>query len=342
MTALRTWLTTFVFLATTSAALADHHVSLEVITEKGISITALQAWNKLLNGKGADSVSIRSGREGEKVGIVESGQGSSKSYRVTAILSRKETLHLPDGTKFTKRTIGELPAWFNKIKVGGEEELKRRPGGDGMTATERGEVKSSLAKVVDFETKGQPMGDLLGSMRELTGLEFRATPATIARVKMEKAEDEVKGISAGAAMAILLRAHGFALVPKREVGGAVNLHVVSLSEAEDAWPIGQPLTRSPADTCPVLFQFIDVEINRTPLEKAMGAIGGRLKTPIFYDHYKIAQDKIDTNIDVRFPKDKTFYKKILDHILYQAFLSIDLKVDEAGAPFLWVTSAKRG
>ncbi|MBI1249706.1 hypothetical protein GC197_17920 [bacterium] len=336
------FLATFVLLTFAQGAQADPRVTLEVVTEKGISITALQSWNQLLNGKGADSVTVRPGRDGDKVGIEESNIGSSKSYRVKAILSRKETLNMPDGKVFTKSTIGSLPAWFQKLKVGGEDELNRQPGRGGMTRNERSDVMEKLSKPLTFSTKGQPMAELLGSVRELTGLNFEASSAMVAKVKLLSAEDEVKGFSAGTAMAILLRAHGLIVVPKREVGGEVILHILEMGQSDEAWPIGQPLRRSPADLCPVMFQFIEVEINGTPLMKAVDAIQPRLKTEIFFDHYKIAQDKIDTDINVRYPKARTFYKKILDHILYQAFLSIDLTADEAGKPFLWVTSAKRG
>ncbi|MEW4565134.1 hypothetical protein AB1K70_21595 [Bremerella sp. JC770] len=342
MTRRCTLLTTLILFTLTTTAWAEHRVTLEVITEKGLSITALQEWTRLLNGKGADSVKLRSGREGERAEIQEVNLGRTQSYRVTAVLGRDQTLHMPDGKRFTKRNLGQLPQWFQRIKVGGEEELMRQPESDGMTRAERNEVRSKLAKPLDFNTKDQPLAETLGAVRELTGLNFSASPAMIARVKTLRGKDELNGYGAGTAMAILLRAHGLAVVPKREVGGTVDLHVLPIGISDDAWPINQPLTRSPADTCPVLFQFIEVEINRTPLEKALGAIGPRLKTPLFFDHYKIAQDDIDTDVDVRFPKDKTFYKKILDHILYQALLSVDLKVDESGKPFLWVTSAKRG
>lgn len=342
MTKRRTLLTILILFALPAAAQAEHRVTLDVITEKGLSITALQEWTRLLNDKGADSVKLRNGRDGEKVGIEEVNLGRTQSYRVTAILGRDQTLHMPDGKRFTKRNLAELPQWFHRIKVGGEDELMRQPASDGMTRAERNEVLLKLSKPLDFNTQDQPLAETLGAVRELTGLNFSASPAVIAQVKMLKAKDELNGFGAGTAMAILLRAHGFIVVPKREVGGTVNLHVLPMGASDDAWPISQPRKRSPADTCPVLFQFIEVEINRTPLEKALGAIGPRLNTPIFFDHYKIAKDNIDTNVDVRFPKDKTFYKKILDHILYQALLAVDLEVDESGKPFLWITSAKRG
>lgn len=342
MRAIRTSLSLLLAVAFFSLASAEHRVTLEVITEKGISITALQAWSKLLQDKGADSVQVRGGHDGEKVEIEELGSGRTKSFKVKAILSTNETLHMPDGKRFTKRNIGDLPAWFNRIKVGGEEELKRAPGKDGMTAPEREDLRSKLAKKIDFDTKGEPLADVLGRIRETTGLEFRASPSIIARAQNLAAMDDVKGLSCGTAMAILLRPHSMVMVPKREVGGAVRLHVFPLGGQDDAWPIGHQPQENAGQTCPVLFQFIDVEIHRKPLEEVLAAILPRLKTPLYRDHYKIEKDKLNLNVDVRFPKDKTFYKKILDHVLYQAMLTLELKVDEAGTPFLWVTSAKRG
>lgn len=342
MRAVRTSFALLCTLSFAAVASAENRVTLEVITEKGIAITALQTWSKLLDDKGADRVRLRSGRDGESVKVEELELGSSKTYQVTAILSKNETLHMPDGKKFTKRTIGQLPAWFNRLKVGGEEELTRAPGKDGMTGAEREGTLAKLTKQVDFDTKGQPLDVVIGDIGRHVGLEFRASNATIAYVQSRTAKDELKGISAGTALAILLRPYGLIVVPKREVGGAIHLHVVSMNPKEDAWPIGQTPKENASKVCPVLFQFIEVEINRTPLEKALGAITPRLKTAIFFDHYKIDQDNINMNVDVRFPKDRTFYKKILDHLLYQAMLSIELKVDEAGTPFLWVTSAKRG
>ncbi len=342
MPTIRTSLALLLAIAFTTIASAENRVTLEVITEKGISITALQAWSKLLQGKGADSVQVRSGHDGERVGIEEIGSGRTKSFQVKAILSKNETLHMPDGKRFSKRNLGELPAWFNRIKVGGEEELKRTPGKDGMTAAEREDLLAKLAKKIDFDTKGEPLDVLLGGIRRTVGLEFRASSSIIAKAQSLAVKDDLKGISGGTAIAILLRPYDMVMVPKREVGGAIHLHVLPRTGQEDAWPIGHTPKENAGQVCPVLFQFIDVEINRKPLEDVLAAILPRLKTPMFLDHYKIEKDDLNLSVDVRFPKDKTFYKKILDHVLYQAMLTLELKVDEAGTPFLWVTSAKRG
>ena len=322
---------------------AENRVTLEVITEQGISITALQNWNKLLQNKGADSVTLRSGRNGERSEIQEVELGRTKLLKVKAILAANEVLHLPDGAKFSKRNLSELPAWFHKVKVGGEDELKRQPGEYGMTAAEKADLLAKLSQKVSFETHEQPLADVLGRIGREIQLEFRASDAIIGKVQGYTARDELQGIASGTALAVLLRPYGLVMQPKREVGGAVHLHVLAMGTTNEAWPVGYSPKQSPAQVCPVLFQFIEVNINRTPLEQALAAITPRLKTTVLRDHYTNARDGIDTTKnEVRFPEGKTFYKKILDHILFQAMLSVELRVDEADTPILWITSAKRG
>ena len=41
---------------------------------------------------------------------------------------------------------------------------------------------------------------------------------------------------------------------------------------------------------------------------------------------------------VRFPAKRTFYKRVLDQVLFQARLEAELRVDDANRPFIWVTT----
>lgn len=325
-----------------ASAQAENRVTLEVITERGVAITAHQTWSKLLADMGFDNVTLRSGRSGEQVSLDEVNLRGTKLYKVKAILTTDQVLHLPGGDKFSRRNLTGLRAWVTRLKVGGEDELKRQPDSDGLTRAERQQLLTQLTPPVDFDTQGQNLADVLGRIGRQVNLEFRASPAIIAQAKTLTIKDELRGISSGTAMAVMLRAGGLALVPQREVGGEVHLHVLKLEASADAWPAGRKPEQSPNQVCPALFQFIEVEIKGTPLEEALGAIVGRLQTKVLRDHYTIGRDQIDTSeVRVRFPKERTFYKKILDHILFQAMLSLELRVDEAGTAILWITSAKR-
>jgi hypothetical protein len=48
--------------------------------------------------------------------------------------------------------------------------------------------------------------------------------------------------------------------------------------------------------------------------------------------------KIDlASVRVKFPKSKTYVRRVVDYVLSQGRLTGELRVDEAGMPFYWVT-----
>ncbi len=71
----------------------------------------------------------------------------------------------------------------------------------------------------------------------------------------------------------------------------------------------------------------------------MGAIQKRLEAPVLYDHNSLARSGIDiANKQVSLPATNTYYKEILDQLLKQASLKSEIRVDEAGRPFLWISA----
>ena len=76
----------------------------------------------------------------------------------------------------------------------------------------------------------------------------------------------------------------------------------------------------------------------------LAAIQQRVNLPFLLDHNSLARQNIDaTQAIVSFPNRSTLhsYRKILDSILFKAKLKSELRVDEAGKPFLWITTARR-
>ena len=85
-------------------------------------------------------------------------------------------------------------------------------------------------------------------------------------------------------------------------------------------------------------RVLDGKIDGYTLEEALTAIGPRIKIPLYFDHAALAEYEIDpAKVQVRFPRSRTFYKRVIDRVLAQARLGSQLRVDEAGAPFLWIT-----
>ncbi len=90
-----------------------------------------------------------------------------------------------------------------------------------------------------------------------------------------------------------------------------------------------------------MLTYINVEINDQPLDESLAAIQTRLDIPFLFDHNALAKHEIDLHDKVSLARTRTFYKKIIDQLLFQKLLVADVRVDEAGKPLVWITSVKK-
>ena len=70
-------------------------------------------------------------------------------------------------------------------------------------------------------------------------------------------------------------------------------------------------------------------------------IGTRLKTPVLMDYNAMARHGIDpAKAMVSMLPGKNTYSSALRRLLFKAGLKFEVRVDEAGRPFLWITTVK--
>jgi hypothetical protein len=166
--------------------------------------------------------------------------------------------------------------------------------------------------------------------------------------------DELKGITAGTGLAIALREVGLTMKPEKARGQAVAYRIVPAAAdatgqstlgktgAPDpnakSWPIGWEPDKAPGEIAPSLMESLNAEIDGYSLEEALAAITPRLKLPLYIDHAALSAHNIDpAKVQVKLPRARMTYKRLLDRILAQARLGSSIRVDESGTPFLWVT-----
>lgn len=297
---------------------------------------------QLLKDLNVNNLRIRSARASEKVGIRERGTASSPTYQVTGLLTTRNTLRLPGG-EFRFGDKAGIARWIAKLKEGGESGLFETPGAFGLTATQLVKVHEALNVPVIFSTKGQRSYDAMKRISGTLSLSFTADRDAMNKmVGGNPIRDELQGLSAGTALAAILRPLGLVLVPQKQADGQMKLLITDVRRSPESWPIGWPPEKPPRDALPELFSFLKVEIQDQPLSTALTAIQGRIKAPILYDHNSLALEGIDpSQVKVSHPDVRTYYKRIVDLLVNQAKLTSDLRVDEAGKPFLWISSRKR-
>ena len=326
-----------------AAAQTQPSVSLELVVEDQAAITTSHRWLEMLQDSGT-SVRIRGARPGDTAEVKQAGGSSTPSFHVTGVLTRRNTLRLPGGEISYVDKSG-LQRWLDKLRSGGVEGLTAKPVAFGLTEPQFKELYEQLAVAVANETRGQPTASVLQGIQSQVPYSLSIVPsAQNAIATAAPVRDELEGIGAGTALAALLRPLGLAFMPVRGSSGEVILRIDRASQLSEFWPVGWPLRDNQRiDTIlPKLLQFLPVEIEDVTLDEALDVISQRLEAPLLWDHNGMAKHGIDpSTIQVALKPERTFYKKIIDRLLYQGGLKQELRVDEAGAGFLWIEPVKK-
>ncbi len=308
-----------------------------VLPEAGSAARYAHDWAQALGKLPFASVRLRSGNESPS--IERMGTQQPPHYQVIGRLDARQRLELPGG-RFEIGDSARITAWLRGItrQAGDEPETFSF----GLTATQLVALTEALEPPCSTATLGRPVKTVV---RELQGLiEPRLTLAPSARGKVRAEDyvlDELEGVTTGTALAAILRPLGLVMVPERQ-GTATRLVMRDSRDGAEFWPIGWPRTDQRRDELvPRWMDFTEVEIREVPLSTALPSLQGRLGMPFLYDHNGIARKRIDLDTTlVSFPKKRTFYGRIVRHLLSQAHLKGEIRADEAGQPFLWISPVR--
>jgi hypothetical protein len=336
------------------ACCAAPAIRLELATERGVQITAPQEWLQLLAAIGIDDVRIQSTQTPVELKAENRGTAERPSYHVTGILTAGDQLRLP-GRNFARGDRAALKDYFERLGADGAEALTAPRGRFGLTATELAAVTADFAQPIDFKTKGLPVTDLLKTLTARFQVQRWGTHGAATMPDLRRADPiryELQGLTAGTGLAIALRNCGYVLRPGkvRAVPLSYNIAPIdpgdrfqsTLGETDDRelseWPIGWKPAQLPSEIVPALLEPRNAEIEGYTLEETLEAIGSRVKIPFYIDHAALRAARIDpAAIPVQIARSRISYKRVLDRVLSQARLYCQIRVDEAGTPFLWIT-----
>lgn len=339
-------------LITGTILVAAPTVDLEIVTERGVQITAPQEWLQLLARAGIDNVRIRAGRAGDEPSVTNVGDPSRPRYRVVGLLTAREQLRLK-GATFGRGDLHRLNDYFEQLAADGAESLTAPRGRYGLTEREIETVFNALNRRVGFATNGTPLREVLDRIGASTTLEFQVDRGAASALRDEAPiDEEVEGLTVGTALAIVLWNRSLVLVPEKPRGKPVALRISEASDTarrastlghpddktQSFWPVGWAPEALPRELAPSLFKSLNAEIDGYTLEETLSAVGPQLKIPLYLDRLALAESNIDlAKVKVSLPRARTYYKRVLDRVLAQARLGAQLRIDEAGTPFLWVT-----
>lgn len=333
-----TWFPILLCLGLSATGLAAGRVELVLSGENQLAADFHQ-WMRTLSQAGVENVRIRSSDATPSPRIEVQGTADRPVYVVTGALTASGELILP-GARFQRSDAAAIARWVSDLAAKGPPERREPRGAFGLTVGQREPLLRDLSQLSGISTRGKPR---LQAVQEVAGrLQTRIALGSAERQALgdDRVAEELSELSCGTVLAYLVRPAGLALVPQ-SAGNQVSCAILPAEQAGPAWPIGWPPEKSAREILPILFEFLNVEIRGVTADKAIDAIQRRVKTPFLLDHNALAQHGIEpAKVTVSLPTGRSTYSLILQKILFQARLKSELRLDEAGKPFLWVSTIK--
>jgi hypothetical protein len=151
----------------------------------------------------------------------------------------------------------------------------------------------------------------------------------------------VKMLSKGTALAILLRERGLGFRPLRTPSGSIELVVEPFSKTTDLWPVGWPLpeTLLRFQAFSSLFKITPIEFKDVKLTDLLDSVSAKTGHMIILDRSHLLQKGIDGDkLVVSFLYRKTSWALTLRRVTARHHLRREYRLDEQGRAFLWITT----
>jgi hypothetical protein len=328
-------------------ASGDTRISVEIFTgsSQGLGYQA-QQWESVFEHAGV-LARIHSEFPGDKIGIHETQHGKLREVALVGRLEKDGSLTFP-GHKFARSESAAFEEWVRELKTYGAQGSPSGKALWGLTRDQFEGIMNALAAPVDEEVAGLPFDDAISALHLPAQYPFRlsiAAQQTLAMpgVKKHAGRVQVRGITHGSALALLLSQYGLGFRPNRAPSGKLELVGLRIEDGQALWPIGWEIPEGtyPASVAPKLFEQTKVELKDQKLMDVLNAIADRTGTPVRVDYPAIAARGLDADsILVSASGEHMTWTRLLSAITSPSLLVATIRTDEAKKPFVWVTSVK--
>ncbi|MDX1963295.1 MAG: hypothetical protein SFX18_09090 [Pirellulales bacterium] len=312
-------------------------VQFEIYTTGRVDPRSQQDWLQALTKLNVGGLQIRAGQAADQPEIKTTGKPPRESFLVVGMLDAGGVLHVPGG-KFGLRDQAGLLKWMQTLGDHGASGVIEQKLAFGLTADQLAAVQEDLAAKLEDNTQGKKGTDILkllsrGTLRITIDRDVQAALAADDPVR-----DELKGLSRGTALAALMRPVGAILVPRKPPGREVELWITSADNSPELWPVGWTSDEQLPRLAPKMMDTLNADINGVSAAEALAAVQARVELPFLYDHQSLLLAKIDFKKPVQVAAGKTYYQKLLREVLSNVKCKHEVRLDENGQPFVWISA----
>ncbi|MCA9200918.1 MAG: hypothetical protein KDA87_25440, partial [Planctomycetales bacterium] len=258
-------------------------------------------------------------------------------FTVFVILAVDNSIRTSDNQVFRMQDKAALQTWLSDVIDPKKEEQAGAEGSFGLTDKELVQVFDDLSGKTRAKTQGQTLRSVLQAIQQDLRLTVEMSPFADQFVNAaDNLEMELQDVAHGTALAAVCNTVSLAVVPHKSKAGQLVLRIVPMRQAEESWPIGWPREEKAVQLVPKLGEPLRVEIADTPLSTVLSALQPKLGVPMILDSHNLQLAKIDMSAKIKVPAKRSSYQQVLDRVLAQGLLKGDVRLDEAGQPFMLI------
>ncbi len=317
-------------------------VEMELATDPGFSPLETQSWYRLLTSLGVRRLRIGGAAPAAKVSLERVRLGRTTVVRVRGRLTAGNRLLVPGGS-FSLRDAQRIRRWLEQIQQPPQARSTGPAGPFGLSARELARLRQLLSPAVAQATRGVARSEVFARLQRQCPLPLRVPPGFAAVLDREggPVQVELQGLALGTALACVLRPAGYVLVVEKN-GASFQLAAVPARQARDIWPVGFRAGKLQGKRFDRLFVAVPVNVAQgTRVTQVLVAFQKGLQMPILVDHLGLAAAGLELEeLRTFHPPKRRPYLFALERLLGRAGLRLEVREDEAGRVFLWVTAAR--
>lgn len=335
----------------TQAQLKKFPLQTEIMAQPNVGQRVqVQRWAEVFQKTGR-SATFRQGKQGERTRVEETKYGNRKGVLLVGIMNRDGSITVMGQTLRTSDS-DKLDAILNILEEHGAGGPPNKNPTWGLNTDEFKAVLQLLAARVDAPIDFRSSVAAIESLALSKEFTVRFTEAAAARqvlpaAQMGDLQPNCIGISKGTALAIALAQFGLGFRPKSNAAGGFVIEVDVGDEADNMYPVGWKNTQPIFNALPAIGKTLPVDLEPgTPLDRIVALIADKLAVPHFYSAHQLLSDAKDiSKMTYNRKPDKLAVNRLMNILSRANAIAADVKnlrTDEAGTIFLWITTEANG
>lgn len=346
-------------------------IEMQLSTDRALSPLKVQQWVQVLEPLAIRPLAIGQPDSGDKLDVSEERTAAGRHVVIQGRIDARGRLLVPDHA-FTLGDRAGIMAWLDELKRFGPRGSPEGKPLWGLSEAEFRRLFDQLSVPLARSFNQTPLPEVLASCEQTTGVSIAGAPIALQPAN-PTGEPSITpspprplapspsrsvapaparppggplvtlpelGLSVGTSLAYVLSQHDLAFRVEPTRDGPPRLVVVPRAACPDPWPIGWPTPKLLSELAPKLMEFTPVELINAPADQVFRAVEEHAGVPFLYDRAALQRRAMDLkDVKVSFTSKSTFWKKVLDRAATEARLDAQLKTDEAGKPFVWISAS---